>query len=278
MKNPEKNICPFCGAKGGFKKAFRLPSFLFGVSASIRECCVCGLGITDPPPSTADFYEDNGRYEELFASRAALYHGFARDLLKNLSGLIDPSGKRLLDIGCGGGFVVEEAAKMGFFSEGIEANGAVVEWCRKRGLNVSQGDIQKISKDGKYDVIVLSAVLEHLPAPEKMLNHYMKMLKPGGFFLVSQAVYDGLLPSVFPWGWYGWQPREHYWHFKKRTLEQYFRKVGFNLVRSKSYSLYHPWFLNGRPKDMLGRNLAALIARAGSRLGMADGFHLVLTK
>lgn len=278
MKRLDKNICPFCGAKGEFKKAFNLPSFLFGVSASIRECSVCGLGITDPPPSTANFYEDNERYEELFASRAALYQGFARDLLHNLSGFIDPSGKRLLDIGCGGGFVVEEAAKKGFISEGIEANGAVVEWCRKRGLNVRQGDVRKISKDNKYDVIVLSAVLEHLPAPEKMLKVCMSILKPGGLILVSQAVYDGLLPRVFPWGWYGWQPREHYWHFKKSTLEQFFKKMGLRILCTRSCSLYHPWFIKGSLKDITGRNLAAAIARAGRLAGMNDGFHLVLTK
>lgn len=278
MKRPRKDECPFCGAKGEFKKAVRLPSFLFGVSASVRVCGGCGLGITEPRPSTADFYEENERYEELFASRATLYHGFARQLLDNLSGLIDPSGKRLLDIGCGGGFVVEAAAKMGFISEGVEVNGAVVEWCRKRGLNVRQGDVQKISKDGKYDVIVLSAVLEHLPAPENMLNHCMKMLKPGGLILVSQAVYDGLLPRVLPWGWYGWQPREHYWHFKKKTLEQFFKKKGFKLVRTRPYSLYHPWFIKGRLKDIIGRNMAAAIARAGNLVGMTDGFHLILTK
>lgn len=278
MKNSHKDACPCCGKKGDFKKTFKLPSFLFGVSAKIHVCSGCGLGVTEPRPSTADFYEENERYEELFALREALYRRFARDLLQNLYGIIDPSGKRLIDIGCGGGFVVEEAAAMGFISEGIEANGAVVKWCRKRGLNVSQGDIHKLKKEKEYDVIVLSAVLEHLPAPAQMLELCTRILKPGGFILVSQAVYDGLLPRVFPWGWYGWQPREHYWHFKKDTLEQFFKKMGFKVVCTRSFSLYHPWFFKGKLKDITGRNLAAFIARAGNRLGMEDGFHLVLTK
>jgi len=275
------DICICCGFHGNWILAWNLPAFMFGKPFSILKCSNCGLGKTDPLPETnALYYEVNERYDSLFTTKRDLYLSFAKQLFKPLASIVKvPNGKRLLDIGCGGGFAVEYAASLGYVAEGIESNEGMVKWCQKRGLNVSKLDVMKmeIPPDRKFDVIVLSAILEHLEDPFSLLLHLQKkVVSHMGVILISQASYDGLLPRIFPWGWYGWQPKEHFWHFMPDSFSALADRAGFNIVHLERDSLYHPWFMNKNIKDLFGRNLAAIIARLGLSIGMGDSFHAVI--
>lgn len=281
MKNMNtKDKCICCGKQAEWLRVTTLPSFLFNISAKIVKCSVCGFAKTIPTPEVEDaFYEDNIRYEDLFIKDADLYRGFARKLLSTLDGLIEPDGKRLLDVASGGGFVVEVAQELGFTAQGLDANARVVKWCQKRGLNVRNDDVTKLSNVGEdlYDVIILSAIIEHLPNPEDLILSCKSLLKPGGVILVHQAIYDGLLPRFFPWGWYGWQPKEHFWHFTPNSLQKLFEHLGLRVIYTVRDSCYHPWFIKGSIKELVGRNIAACIARVGEKCNQGDSFNLVVT-
>ncbi len=232
-----------------------------------------------PEPVLRDeYYKTNSDYTELFANQQLLYRGFAQKLLSAIKERALNSSS-LLDVGCGGGFLVEVATEMGFEAEGIEENVELVRWCKHRGIKVSNTRLSDLSAGGekKFDVIVFSAVLEHLQRPEKALLECKKLLNPDGIVLISQASYDGLLPSVFPWGWYGWQPHEHYWHFTPNSLRQMAQQAGFREVFCIRDSLHHAWFLSGELKILIGRNLAAVLARIGARIGRGDSFNMILT-
>ena len=276
MPNPGWCVC--CQRETSWKVQTRLPAALFGKQAQILRCCECGLGRTLPAPETGGrYYDDNPHYDEQFSSQRILYHKFAKDLLSTLDHLIKPDGKHLLDIGCGGGFLVEAAQAMNFEAEGIEANKNMVTWCVERGLQVRQGDVTTLKRSNKrYDVIVLSAILEHVPEPEQLLRDCKQLLSPAGVMLIAQASYDGLLPKVFPWGWYGWQPKEHFWHFTPDSFAKLASQAGLNSVTTLRNSLYHPWFRKGGLKVLVGRNAAAVLARLGLLLGKGDAFNMVL--
>jgi len=281
MISDELNInapCICCGEKA-WQMRHKLPQFIFGDTVQIFSCKCCGLGKTAPPPSVElDFYEENEKYDSLFIGKENLYKKFATYLLGMLKHNEDViKGKRLLDVGCGGGFLVQSANEMGFKASGIDANAGMVRWASERGIPVEQGDIQqKISKASKYDVIVLSAVLEHLSDPSGLLIDCKKLLSPGGVILVSQASYDGLLPRIFPWGWYGWQPQEHYWHFTPNSFSKLAMSCGLNMSRCRRNSLYHQFYTSGGVKVLIGRNLATFIALVGNLIGMGDNFDCIL--
>ncbi|MDX8410706.1 MAG: class I SAM-dependent methyltransferase, partial [Mariprofundaceae bacterium] len=258
----------------------RLPAFIFGIRAEILRCRECGLGRTLPPPDTSElFYEENTRYDKLFSSRHDLYNKFAVLLLSALDGLVKASGKSLLDVGCGGGFLVEAAQEMGFRAEGIEANNNLVKWCKSRNLQVHEGDVSILEATGeRYDIIVLSAILEHVFEPQLLLMTCKKLLSPDGIILISQASYDGLLPKVFPWAWYGWQPKEHFWHFTPDSLRRLVNSIDLSVVYERRNSLYHPWFLRGGITEIIGRNVAALVARVGVVFRSGDEFCVAIKK
>ena len=93
---------------------------------------------------------------------------------------------------------------------------------------------------------------------------------------ISQAAYDGLLPKVFPWGWYGWQPQEHFWHFNKRSLQRMTSRAGLEVQRSIRNNLHHPWFKKGSILELVGRNIAALIARVGLAINRGDNIIFIV--
>jgi len=214
MQAIEKHECPCCGAVN-WKSGTHLPEFIFNANVDILYCQDCGCGATWPAPKLGyNYYLENQEYSDLFTQKETLYIEFAKKLLKTLDGIIELENKALLDVGCGGGFLVQSANDIGMIAEGLEANEAMVDWAKQRGLHVSQKSVQNLIDAGKkYDVVVLSAILEHLEDPQELLISCHNLLNNDGVLLVSQASFDGLLPKIFPWGWYGWQPQEHYWHF-----------------------------------------------------------------
>jgi SAM-dependent methyltransferase len=278
MDTPEPCIC--CGYTGNWKRHTVLPGTIFRVRCAIFRCPNCGLGRTVPSPVTSlDYYQDNRRYNDNFRKKSELYQKFANNLLAMLDDLPSDTPPRLLDVGCGGGFLVEAASHRGYIAEGVESNQSLVDWGQQRGLRVRWGDVTNpVINDGQaYDVIVLSAILEHLPDPVAVIRACVNLLAPNGRILISQATYDGLLPRLIPWVWYGWQPEEHYWHFTPGAMLALARQSGCQVSKITRTTLHHPWFLLGSVAELAGRNLAGLIARLGAALNRGDQFYIVLT-
>lgn len=279
-RNDITNNCICCGTAAEWKEVTSLPTFLFGLPSEIFRCIECGLGKTSPEPKTTiEYYEDNKNYDALFTKGKDLYESFARNLLGQIKEKAIGKNNKLLDIGSGGGFLVSAANKMGFLAQGIDANRSVIQWAKSQGLPVEQGDVEeKILNHEQYDVVVLSAVLEHLSNPKLLLLQCKELLKPGGILLVSQASYDGLLPKLFPWGWYGWQPEEHFWHFTPDSFKRLASSCDLNVIRCERNSLYHDFHFSGGLKTIVGRNLATLIARLGVKVGRGDNFDCIMSK
>ncbi len=87
------------------------------------------------------------------------------------SRLINP-GSSVLDIGCGTGtnlqYLVENNR---IIAEGIDVSSAAVEVAQSRGINAWVADITQnnFHLHKKYDYILISEVLEHIPSPEALL-------------------------------------------------------------------------------------------------------------
>lgn len=114
--------------------------------------------------------------------------GFAKKAL--LGGLgIDPRGKKALEVGCGGGILCEEIARMGFETTGIDPSEpslrAAIGHARTGGL-----DIRYMTGSGEslpcaehtFDVVFCCDVLEHVRDLPKVISEVSRVLKPGGGF------------------------------------------------------------------------------------------------
>ena len=99
--------------------------------------------------------------------------------------------KKVLDLGCGSGWLTIFISKYGFDVTGIDIAKPAIElgkiWAKEDNASVNflVGDILNLPfKDGTFDAIVCNSVLEHfrLDQAEVLLEKVHMILKEGGFF------------------------------------------------------------------------------------------------
>ena len=104
--------------------------------------------------------------------------------------------KNLVDLGCADGALCLTLAKEGIECQGVNLYKPSVDFANNRAeknrLNAKfvHGDL--FDQIGKYDIVVLTEVLEHLPDPRKAVEHAMKLLANGGVAYFSSPRTDHL--------------------------------------------------------------------------------------
>ena len=102
-------------------------------------------------------------------------------------------GKRVLDIGCGGGLLCEAMAARGAQVTGIDMADKSLQVARlhlhESGLQVDYRQITAeafaAEADGSYDVVTCLEMLEHVPDPGSILQAAASLLQPGGRLVLS---------------------------------------------------------------------------------------------
>jgi 2-polyprenyl-6-hydroxyphenyl methylase/3-demethylubiquinone-9 3-methyltransferase len=115
--------------------------------------------------------------------------GFLRRVLVEELGL-DVRGRKTLDVGCGGGLLAEELARLGCEVTGIDPSAPSLEAARAHartaGLDIDyrQAPGEHIPfPDAAFDVVYCCDVLEHVENLRQVIAEISRVLKPGGIFL-----------------------------------------------------------------------------------------------
>jgi len=110
-----------------------------------------------------------------------------------IDGLAHLGGKRVLDVGCGGGILSEAMARCGADVTGIDLSEKPLKVAQlhllESGLTIryeliSAEDLQKTSA-GSFDVVTCMELLEHVPEPSSTVAACAKLVKPGGHVFFS---------------------------------------------------------------------------------------------
>ncbi len=101
---------------------------------------------------------------------------------------VNIKGKKILDVGCGGGILSESLANEGADVTGIDQGDRVIKiaklHAKESGIKVKYKhiNIEDFYKntDERFDVITCLEMLEHVPDPNSIINTCSKLLMPGG--------------------------------------------------------------------------------------------------
>ncbi len=172
-----------------------------------------------------------------------LIENFYRQLI-NISKPIKPV--RILDVGCGEGATIVKLkqAKIGKTLEGIDNSEDALQIGRKiyLGINIKSGDIYNLPyKDGSFDLLICTEVLEHLKYPRKALaelrrvsSKYVLLSVPNEpFFVLANLLRGKYLRTL------GNHP-EHTNHWTNPGFKLLLRRNSLRIVTSRAP---FPWTL-----------------------------------
>lgn len=103
------------------------------------------------------------------------------------------AGKRVIDIGCGGGILAESMARKGADVTGIDLSDKALKVADLHSLESGAKVRYKLiaaeamaeAEPGQYDVVTCMEMLEHVPDPAAIVQACAALVKPGGHVFLS---------------------------------------------------------------------------------------------
>ena len=111
-----------------------------------------------------------------------------------IDGLAGLGGKRVLDIGCGGGILADSMARKGASVLGIDLSTKALRVAQLHAMEAATPNVEyrEISAEGlaaelpgAFDVVTCMEMLEHVPRPESVVQAAASLVKPGGWVFFS---------------------------------------------------------------------------------------------
>lgn len=222
--------CPAC-TQNAARPAFVKAGYPF------RRCSACGFLFTSPyptPEQLAAYYNDWSRAptESRFAKAASRRRRAFVRAFKFLPYIFP--GRSALDMGCGGGFMVNAFARLGAKASGLDISAGAIAYAKKhfpRGTYYCEPMDAFRARGLAYDFVFSSEVLEHVPGPEELLTSFAAATKPGGYLYVSSpdAGHPAVPANIADWDQVA--PPEHIQLFDRNNARILFARYGFELVK-----------------------------------------------
>jgi 2-polyprenyl-3-methyl-5-hydroxy-6-metoxy-1,4-benzoquinol methylase len=200
---------------------------------TIGKCTSCGLLRTfppkrsqfDPKQSDAIFYEKNiDLFSRLFTP---IIDGIQKYRQKGT----------VLDIGCSSGILLGLLKERGYDIFGIEPNIHAYTLARNKfGKTIYHGTVGTYKTTKKFDVVVLSHVLEHVEEPRKMILSIKKILSKNGIIVIGIPNTRNIIFAIRKKYWEYLRPNEHVWHFSDTYL--------ISLMKHHGFHIYETWYMN----------------------------------
>lgn len=226
-----------------------------------RQCTQCGLLFREVFPTPDELhaiyqqaYEEEkiasgGTNQESGAFATQSYADFIQDLARQ------PAHASVLDFGAGSGELVAALRDRSIEAEGLEFAEEARRFCLEhRGISLLS-DLKALPS-GRYGVITMVEVIEHLTELQPTLRELCRLMEPGGTLLVTTPNRLGLRARREKGHWREAAKKFHLFLFDRRSLRQHLEKAGFTQVRQVRFSpLQRPGFkfwLAARLPQMLG--------------------------
>lgn len=254
----------------------------------VIECGPCGFKHIIPLP-TPEELQDFYRHKFYTSDKPLFFEHHRQDLewwnlvyterYEIFEDLLPQPRRRLLDVGSGPGFFLLRGKERGWGTLGIEPSAQAAAHSRELGVDVVEAFLTEDNTEeiGKFDVVHMNNVLEHIPDPADMLQMTKQLLNNSG--LICVIVPNDYNPFQLalrkacdykPW-WVS--PTHHINYFNFESLSALLESNGFEVFHKESTFPIDLFLLMGEnyiDNDHLGRKCHSMrmtfeqnMARAG---------------
>jgi 2-polyprenyl-6-hydroxyphenyl methylase/3-demethylubiquinone-9 3-methyltransferase len=197
-----------------------------------------------------DWWDPNGNVAGLHAMNP-VRSGYALEVLSRELG--PPDGTRVLDVGCGGGILVEALLRAGWNVVGVDAAVGALERAsthgREQGLETicigALGERLPFPDDA-FDAVMSSDFLEHVDDIGSVVRECARVLAPGAVFLfdainrtwLTLLFHIGVLQTIrklVPDGTHDWRQ-----FVRPEELEEAMRAAGLQPIEMRGLGPAHP--------------------------------------
>ena len=250
------------------------------LAGQIVRCPHCGLVYENPRETTEELeeiyrqVEDHDYLREWAWKRATFRYNVA-----TLESFADHG--RILDIGCGHGFFLQELDSNRWRKVGLDLAESAIREAGKKGVEVHSTTLEEAHfPQNHFDVVTAFHLLEHVAKPKELLTETFRILKPGGFLYLELPDVGSVPARMFKRNWW-YIMRFHTHYFSRTTLGRMLRSAGFRPLywerpkkswsiqylakKSSAYGflwqifflpftlpIFSKIFFTGRPLDLMG--------------------------
>jgi 2-polyprenyl-6-hydroxyphenyl methylase / 3-demethylubiquinone-9 3-methyltransferase len=114
--------------------------------------------------------------------------------LEWINGIAPLQGKKVLDVGCGGGILTDAMARLGAQALGIDLATKSLKVAQLHALEAQTPNVQyrevavealAAEQPASFDVVTCMEMLEHVPDPASIVRACAQLVKPGGYVFFS---------------------------------------------------------------------------------------------
>lgn len=214
----ETDNCPKYSHKYLEERELHSDSF---VSLKINKCEHCGT------------VQHNQTFpEEEYSSDYQRNISFSKSALDYVQKIADQFSQykitNIVEIGCGNGLFADYITKKGVAFTGFEPSRAAANTAKEKGFNVHNCffDENLDKKFSGYDGFAMRFVLEHLPAPVKLLKEIHRRTTPDAIGLIEVPNGEN---QIFHSKWYEFF-REHTLYLTPNSIAYIMQKAGFEII------------------------------------------------
>ncbi|MDB6174721.1 MAG: putative SAM-dependent methyltransferase [Chthoniobacteraceae bacterium] len=163
---------------------------------------------------------------------------------------------RLLEVGCGNGYLLRRMQSLGWEVEGLDFDPQCLRHVHSAGIPCKLGDLREQHyPDQSFDALYMGNVIEHVYDPAGFLEECARILKPGGRLVVITPNAESLGHHFYQADWRGLEPPRHLQIFNLQNLTALCRKSNLAVVKMRT-SIRGAWYIQGMSSTLRATRLA----------------------
>jgi len=196
------------------------------------KCGACGFVFSKKIPSKEvieKYYENYGLGDFISPITIKRYH----EILDEFESFRKTN--RILDVGCGTGYFLNEAKKRGWEVYGTEISQKSVDICSKKGIIMKKGFLNAVDfEPNSFDIILSIEVIEHINNPQEEISNFYTILRKGGLVYVTTPNFNSLLRLKLKAAYNVITFPEHLSYYTPNSLKKLFKLKGFKTHQIKT--------------------------------------------